>query len=344
MNKVTRRQFLRIFTGAILASSVSHDILGRMLKKRSADIRPDVVHIEGGTVDERTKVAVDVLGGIKKFISPADNVVIKPNAAFAQTPKMGGNTTPEVIRAVIKLCKHAKAKSVTVVEHCLSAHGRFGTSRDLSGITQIALKEGASVFDASTNPANYTTLELNAPEIHSHGFISKFVEADVVINMPRTKTHPWAGYTVCVKNLMGTMQNPKLFHSPGRKIGLVEAYWLELLRRVGIRKNKLGRNALPLNLVALAKMMQNRVTLNIVDMTHLVRDWSATRPGKLEPKNAIIAGTNMVSVDAYCIKLFGENPLGRWRLASVDNYIRMMYEAGIGNADIQTLSIVTTAL
>jgi len=340
---MTRRQFLRAFTGTILVSSVSHDVLGRVLKERATVIQPTIAHIEGGTVYERTKAAVDALGGIAKFVRPNDTVVIKPNAAFAQTPEMGGNTTPGVIGAVIKLCKQANARSVTVVEHCLSAHGRFGTSRDLSGITQIALKEGASVFDAGDNPFNYTKMELNAPEIRWHGFISKFLEADVIINVPRAKTHPWAGYTLCVKNLMGTMQNPKLFHL-WREKGWLEDHWFELLKRLGIPRNKTGLNALPMNLVALAKIMQSQVALNIVDMTDLVRDWSATRPGKLEPKNTIIAGTNMVSVDAYCIKIFGENPLGMWKLTSIENYIRMMHEAGVGNANVQTFSLIKKKL
>lgn len=341
MNKLTRRRFLNVVAETILASSFKQDVFGRIFKEQPTVNQPDVVHIEGGTVYERIKAAVDALGGISKFVRPNATIVIKPNAAFAQTPEMGGNTTPEVIGAVIKLCKQANAKSVTVVEHCLSAHGRFSTSRDLSGITQIALREGALVFDAGTNPANYTNINLNAPNIHSHGLISKFLEADVVINVPRAKTHPWAGYTLCAKNLMGTMQNPKLFH---RKMAWVEAHWLELLRRSGIRKIGIGRNALPMNLVALAKIMQKRVALNIVDMTDLVRDWSAERPGKLEPKNTIIAGTNMVSVDAYCVKMFGENPLGNWKSASIDNYIRMMHEAGIGNANIQTFSIIKSVL
>lgn len=323
--------------GTILASSIRHDVFGSMLKKRETNIQPDVVHIEGGTVYERTKTALEALGGISKFVRPNATVVIKPNAAFAQTPEMGGNTTPEVIGAVIKLCKHANARSVTVVEHCLSAHGKFGTYRDLSGITQIALKEGALVFDAGTNPSNYTNIKLNAPDIRSHGFISKFLEADVVINVPRAKTHPWAGYTVCVKNLMGTMQNPTLFHQPGRNLPA------KLLRRLARGRNKSGRNALPMNLVALAKIMQSRVALNIVDMTDLVRDWWTPRL-KLEPKNTIIAGTNMISIDAYCVKIFGENPLGTWRLSSIDNYIRMMHEAGIGNANIETLSLIKTVL
>ena len=337
---ITRRQFLGSITGAILILPNNRNIFGKMLEKQTPIGYPDIAHIQGGTVFNRVKTAINSLGGIAKFVKPHDSVVIKPNAAFAQTPEMGGNTTPEVIEAVIKLCKQANAGSVTIVEHCLSNNGIFGTTSDYSGITQVALKEGVFVLDAGVNPHNYENIKLDAPHIPWHGFIKKFLEADVVINVPRAKTHPITGYTLSVKNLMGTMQNPKLFHLPEGQSNGVNLYLSKLLQHLGMRTKNTKRNALlPVNLVALATLMRNRITLNIIDMTHLVRDWSAERRGKLERRNTIIAGTNRVSVDAYCVSLFGENPLGNWKLASIDNYIRLMHEARISNADIKTLSV-----
>jgi len=86
------------------------------------------------------------------------------------------------------------------------------------------------------------------------------------------------------------------------------------------------------------------MSLNRVDMTHLVRNWSAKRPGAFEPKNMIIAGTDMINVDEYCDKIFGEDPLGSWKLASIDNYFHPMHKARIGNANIKTFSIKKTIL
>jgi uncharacterized protein (DUF362 family) len=199
---MTRREFLKILSGAVATSLVSTNAISWLPLKGTLDGSTTIAHIEGGTVFDRTEAAVDALGGISRFVKPGDAVVIKPNAAFAQTPEMGGNTTPDVLRAVIKLCNGAGAGSVTVVEHCLSAHGKFGASGDPSGLTRVALEEGALLFDAGPDPANYTEVELDAPDIRSHAFISTFLEADAVINVPRAKTHPWAGYTLCVKNLM----------------------------------------------------------------------------------------------------------------------------------------------
>lgn len=344
---MTRREFLAILSGAAVSSIFGARIHSRMPGKiapaDTTHIRRGVptciAHIEGGSVFDRTTAAVDALGGIARFVKPGDAVVIKPNAAFAQTPPMGGNTTPDVLRAVARLCVGARAGSVTVAEHCLSAHGMFGTDRDLSGLTKAALAEGARVLDAGSDPANYTEAVFDAPDMRSHGFIGAFLDADVVINVPRAKTHPWAGYTLCVKNLMGTMRNPGSLHA-WKEWGWIERHYRGILDRLRIRKSRRGYNALPLNLVALARFMQDRVDLNIVDMTDLVRDWSAAKAGTLEHANAIVAGTDMVAADAYCVGIFGEDPLGEWKNSPIDNYIAMIHAEGIGNADTGAMTVI----
>ena len=333
-----RRDFMKIGGSFLAVSFISRDVR-KIYTKRSIENRyPDIVYTDGGTPYNRVKFAIDELGCIGRFINPGNKVVIKPNAAFAQTPQMGGNTRPEIVQAVIKLCKKSNPKSITIVEHCLSNHGKFGTKNDPSGITQIAKEEGIPVFDAGNNPAHYRKMRLDTPDSKSHGFIRKFLEADVIINVPRAKMHPWAGYTLSIKNLMGTMHTPHVFHSSKHNSKL-QLYLGEALRRTGIKKIKTGWAALPANLVALAKFMQNRVTLNIIDMTDLVRDWSADQPGKLERLNAIIAGKNFVSVDAYAISLFGEDPLGEWLHSASGNYIHVLQDAGLGNANIESINI-----
>lgn len=58
-------------------------------------------------------------------------MVVKPNTAFAEAPDAGGNTTPELVTAVIEACWRAGATSITLVEHCLSNHGLFGPKATL---------------------------------------------------------------------------------------------------------------------------------------------------------------------------------------------------------------------
>jgi hypothetical protein len=81
-----------------------------------------------------------------------------------------------------------------------------------------------------------------------------------------------------------------------------------------------------------------------VDGTDLVRDWAAGTPGKLQPINALLAGVNMVSVDAIGVTLFGADPLGRWPSATGDSYLRLAHERGWGQADPTAIRVARVAL
>jgi len=63
-----------------------------------------------------------------------------------------------------------------------------------------------------------------------HCFIKKLLEANAVINVPRAKTYPIIGHTLAAKNLMGSMQNPKLFHLPEGRLSGADLYLSKLLQ------------------------------------------------------------------------------------------------------------------
>jgi uncharacterized protein (DUF362 family) len=246
-------------------------------------------------------------------------VVLKPNAAFLEAPQTGGNTRAEVVAAVVEACRAAGAASMTIVEHCLSNAGSFGTDHDLSGMTEVAHKAGIGLIDPGGNTANYAPLKLGAPGIPEHPIARAVLDADVVINLPRLKTHPYCGYTMSIKNLMGVMHNPAVLHGKG---------WHPLVE----------------GLACLGHALQPRMTLNIVDGTDLVRNWAAGRPGNLSPLGVLVAGVSMVSVDAVCVTLFGDDPLARWKCATGDSYLRVSQERGWGEADPSRLRIARVNL
>lgn len=55
--------------------------------------------------------------GMKRFISKGDVVMLKPNVGFDRGPSLGATTNPEVVRAVIRLCKDAGAKRIIVADN-----------------------------------------------------------------------------------------------------------------------------------------------------------------------------------------------------------------------------------
>jgi uncharacterized protein (DUF362 family) len=315
-NRLGRRHFLAQLAGGALG--VGACLLSRC--RAAAQGLPDVVVARGGEVNARLAAVLRPLGGLERFVRPGCSVVIKPNAAFGEAPERGSGTTPEVVAAVVHACKAARAGTVIVAEHCLSNRGMFGTSCDPSGITQAAIAEGAETIDTGMSPGNYSDLRLDAPDRPTRP-ISGFIQrADVAINLARLKTHPCAGYTMTIKNLMGVMLRPDEFHNDG---------WAKL----------------PERLSCLGRAVQPFITLSIIDATDRVENWAAGDPNaKLTRLDTLIAGINMVSVDAIGMTLFGVDPLADWSCATGGNYLRIAQQAGWGKADLRQISLVNVSL
>lgn len=60
--------------------------------------------------------AVDALGGMKRFVSRGDIVVVKPNIGWDRTPIHAANTNPTVVGEVVRLAYDAGAKQVVVTD------------------------------------------------------------------------------------------------------------------------------------------------------------------------------------------------------------------------------------
>lgn len=317
--KLSRREFLRVTAG--LAAGA---LAGRGSFAAGAGEVPEVVLARGGNLEARLAAVLRPFGGLTAFVRKGAKVIIKPNAAFAEAPDAGGNTTPELVTAVVEACRQAGAASVTLVEHCLSNHGLFGTDDDPSGVTQAARAAGATILPTRGVPDSYRPLRVSAPGMDEMPVTAAILDADVVINLPRLKTHPGTGYTVCMKNLMGAVANPGAMHEGG----------VELLCQ---------------RIACLAHALQPYITLNIVDGTHLVRGWAAGRPANLTRADILLAGVNMVSVDAVAVTLFDDNPLGYWICGwdghpIQEQYIAYAHRLGWGNAEPSSIRLVRVEL
>lgn len=186
-------------------------------------------------------------------------------------------------------------------------------------MTQAARAAGATLVATRGVEDAYRPLQVGAPGMDEMAVAAAILDADVVINLRRLKTHPGTGYAICMKNLMGAVADPGAMHEGG----------VELLCQ---------RIACP------AHALQPHITLNIVDGTHIVRDWAAGRPATLTRADVLLAGVDMVSVDAAAVNLFDDDPLGRWICGWGDDPIQEQYTAyarrmGWGNADIVTLRL-----
>jgi hypothetical protein len=112
-----RRTFLRYAAiggcGVLLHDAVNGDIPCANGAERLDLV---IAHGQGKSPSVITKAAIDAFGGIKKFVSRGDVVIVKPNMGWDRLPEQAANTNPEVVSTIVKLCFEAGAKKVKVFD------------------------------------------------------------------------------------------------------------------------------------------------------------------------------------------------------------------------------------
>jgi len=145
-------------------------------------------------VEGAVKTAVELLGGIEKFVKPDSRVLIKPNLLSARMPEDGVDTHPEVVRAVARLVK-------AITPHVLvgDSPGGWGINDidevyEKSGMKRVCLEENIKLvkFD-------------KAVMLEGFPFASVIGEVDAIISIPKLKSHVATILTGAVKNMFGTV-------------------------------------------------------------------------------------------------------------------------------------------
>ena len=208
-------------------------------------------------------------------------VVLKPNLVEYHRDKVI-NTHPHVVAAVIELCRREGAAEVLVaegpghwrnVEHLVAASGLGDVLRH-TRCPFIDLNHDEPV--KTTNLGRLTRLE--------HLYLSRTIAtADVVISLPKLKTHHWAVATLSLKNLFGTL--------PGICYG-----W---------PKNELHWRGIDNSIVDIA--CTRTPDLAIVDGI-VGMEGDGPLNGTPKPTGVVVMGCDLVAVDATCCRLMQLNP------------------------------------
>ena len=78
---------------------------GLRLPEKGFAVEPSTVlpHLgvaRGADVDAMLKAAVDAIGGIRRFVTTGDVVLVKPNVAFERSAPLGATSSPDVVAAL----------------------------------------------------------------------------------------------------------------------------------------------------------------------------------------------------------------------------------------------------
>jgi uncharacterized protein (DUF362 family) len=289
-----RREFLKIAGIAGFGFSLPKD-LEAILNVNS----PDLIVASGDSPEKITRAAIETFGGIKKFVSRGDIVVIKPNMAWDRLPEHAANTNPEVVAAVVKLCFEAGAKKVKVFDRTVNDPRRCYVQ---SGVADAARNAGADVM--FVDERKFKTVMIKGEAIKEWPLYTEIFEADKVINIPIAKHHGLAKITMGMKNWMGVM---------------------------GGERNRIHQK-LDQSLADLSMLIKPALT--VLDA---VRILTANGPqggnlSDVRKMNTVIVGSDQVAVDSYGATLFGMK-------GSDLGYVRTAAASGLGKMDIEKMNI-----
>lgn len=266
---------------------------------------PDLAVISGDSPQVLVQRALQKLGGIQRFISRADVVIVKPNIAWDRTPEQAANTNPEVVAEMVRQCWSAGAKKIIVTDvSCNDPRRCF----QRSGIADAARAEGAEVL--LPDPARFREVNLGGDLLQDWPVYQPFLEADKIINLPIAKHHSLTGTTLGMKNWYGIL---------------------------GGQRHRLHQH-IHESLVDLADFV--RPTLTLMDSYRvLVRN--GPTGGNLEDvllKKTVVAGTDPVALDACVAKAY-------WNLdPPALPYLKMAEQRGLGSLQFEKLRIQIVAL
>jgi uncharacterized protein (DUF362 family)/ferredoxin len=152
-------------------------------------------------VEAAVRRAVDLLGGMGAYVQPGQRVLLKPNLVRPAPPERAVSTHPAVVAAVARLVAEAGGQAL-IVE---SPGGPYapGLLRSLyrrTGMDRAAARSGARLNDDTA------AQQVSLPEgvaLRRLDVVQPALEADVIINLPKLKTHNLTTLSLAVKNLFG---------------------------------------------------------------------------------------------------------------------------------------------
>ncbi len=143
------------------------------------------------------KEALVPLGGIGRFVRPGMKVLLKPNLLTAADLERAITTHPALVQAVAELVRDAGG-TIFIGDSPGGPVKKTPPVWRKGGMTRVAEQTGARLvaFDG------VTWKRMNG---NDYFIASPVLEADLVIDLPKLKTHILTLYTGAVKNLFGAI-------------------------------------------------------------------------------------------------------------------------------------------
>jgi uncharacterized protein (DUF362 family) len=232
---------------------------------------------ERETLRESLATLLEPLGGMAAFVKKGDRVLLKPNLLTGARPGKECTTRPELVYAVAQMVIEAGGKPF------LGDSPAFGSAKGVaiaSGYEPILEELNLPIVDF--HGQRYQTVS----EDFNHLLLSKEVmAADVVINLPKVKSHAQLTLTLGVKNLFGCV--------PGK----MKAWWH---MEAGKDANRFGEM-----LVETAKAINPNLTILDGIIGH---DGNGPSNGEPCALGILAASSNVFALDRAMVEILNVPP------------------------------------
>lgn len=277
----------------------------------------DVAKIRAA-VKEAVELAV---GSIDTIIKPGQKVLVKPNLAFQAPPTSFAVVDPRTLEAVVSYLKEeSKAGEIAVGDNpSLGKH--IGMARPAfaqSGLQEAAERGKADriiYFDETE------TVHVKVPGaryLHEADVWKPFLDADVVINVPKMKVHLAKTVTLGIANWQGILRNEH--PSDGGVDGK------------GLHTNQQGQHRNDIDPKVVDEYRIRKADLTIVDAV-IGMEGQGPHTGTPIEMGLIIAGTDTVAVDSVTGACMGFEPK---EVPST----RIAYHDGLGEMRLDHIDVV----
>ena len=189
---ITRRSFIKGSTVLGASSILGGSVVGWMQKLAFAEGKVDIAAVKGADYFKNTIKAVEILGGMGKFVSKQSKVGLLINSPWEHP---GSYVKPEITLAVIQMCRDAGAKEIGVFKSLGNAYWRR------SALSEKFRDEVKSIRSLE---GGYTEVSVPRGRSLKKAEIAKgLLDCDVFINIPIAKDHTGVRFTGTMKNMMG---------------------------------------------------------------------------------------------------------------------------------------------
>ena len=250
--------------------------------------------VESVEIDDAVRRSIDLIGGLQ--LDPGNCVVIKPNVCNPKNPDGMVITDFRIIKAVVDLVRKNGNELVVVESDNIS--GTADARVEKSGLMRLLDEWDVEFLNLSHD--DYEEFGIAGTTLRLPRTV---LEAEYFINIPKIKTCAHTLVTLGIKNLYGVFQRKQ--------------------------KSKLHKN---LNEILPFLTEKIRNDLVIVDGINCM-EGNGPIIGNPVCMNLILAGRNVVSVDAVCCWLMGFDP-------KVVPHIALSAEKGLGSINADSIEVV----